>query len=78
MKRSCAKKAVGKLDMNKQVYDRKQQGKIIAHAEGSISRIDDRNYVVNSQSGSGSYKVQLSEFRYYVLMPRFYIQGCQM
>jgi hypothetical protein len=43
------------LDMSKQVYDRKRQGELIAKAKGSIKRLDDRNYVVNSQSGNGYY-----------------------
>jgi hypothetical protein len=33
---------------------RQQQGELIAQAKGSIRRLDDNNYVVNSQSGNGS------------------------
>jgi hypothetical protein len=48
--------------MSKQVFDRKQQGQLIARVKGSIKRLDDRNYVVNSQSGNGSYyNIQLTE-----------------
>src|SRR5215212_2037856 len=39
---------------------RLQQGELIAQ-KGSIKRFDDRNYVVSSQSGSGSYNIQLTD-----------------
>jgi hypothetical protein len=41
---------------------RRQQGELIAQAKGSIKRYDDRNYVVNSQSGNGYYNVHLVDF----------------
>ena len=48
--------------MSKQVYDRKQQGELIAQTKGSIKILDNRNYVVNSQSGDGSYNnIQLTK-----------------
>ena len=40
---------------------RKQQGELIVQIKGSIERLDDRNYVVDSQSGNGSYNIQLTE-----------------
>ena len=40
---------------------RQQQGELIAKAKGSIRRLDDKNYVVNSQSGNGSYNIELTE-----------------
>ena len=59
MKRSCTTEQ----DMSKQqqVHDRKRQGELIAKAKGSIKRLDDRNYVVNSQSGNGFYNIQLTQ-----------------
>ena len=59
MKRSCTTEQ----DMSKQqqVHDRKRQGELIAKAKGSIKRLDDRNYIVNSQSGDGLYTIQLTE-----------------
>jgi hypothetical protein len=47
--------------MTKQVYDRKQQGELIAQTKGSIKRLDDRNYREFSVGGDGSYNVQLAE-----------------
>ena len=46
--------------MTKQIF-RKHQGELIAQAKGSIRILDDRNYIVNSQSGNDSYHVQLTE-----------------
>jgi hypothetical protein len=40
---------------------REQQGELIARAKGAIKRLDDRNYIVNSQSGNGSYNIRLTE-----------------
>ena len=40
---------------------RREQGELIAQTKGSIKILDDRNYVVNSQSGNGFYNVQLTE-----------------
>ena len=47
---------------------RRQQGEIIAQVKGSIRRLDDTNYVVNSQSGNGSYNIQLTELGLYALV----------
>ena len=38
---------------------RQQQGQLIAHARGSIKRLDDRSYLVHSQSGS--YNIHMTE-----------------
>src|SRR5919198_3092344 len=40
--------------MSKQLIDRQEQGKIIAGMNGSVKRISDNSYTVNSQSGNGS------------------------
>jgi len=40
---------------------RRQQGELIDQTKGSIKKLDESNYVVNSQSGKGSYNVQLTE-----------------
>jgi len=45
----------------KTIIQLKQQGQLIAQAEGSVKRLDDKNYVVTSQSGNDSYNVQLTE-----------------
>ncbi len=47
--------------MTKQVYDRKQQGELIAQAQGSIERLDDKTYLVTSQSRNTRYRVRLIE-----------------
>ena len=54
---------------------RQQQGELIAR-RGSIRKLDDRNYVVNSQSGNGSYKVQLSELGIMCSCPDSIYRGC--
>jgi transposase-like protein len=48
--------------MGKQLIDREKQGRIIAQMSGSIKRISDISYVVDSQSGNGSsYNVNATE-----------------
>lgn len=61
--------------MSKQVFDRKQQGELIAQAKGSIKRIDDKNYVVTSQSGNGSYNIQLTELGFVCSCPDHTYRG---
>jgi hypothetical protein len=39
---------------------RRQQGELIDQTKGSIKKLDESNYVVNSQSGKGSYHIDLS------------------
>jgi hypothetical protein len=39
----------------------RQQGELISQIKGSIKRLDDKNYVVNTQLGNSSYNVQLTE-----------------
>jgi putative transposase len=43
--------------MSKQLIDRQEQGYLIAQMNGSVKRINDASYIVNSQSGNGSYKI---------------------
>lgn len=38
---------------------RRQQSELIAQTNGSVKKLDDRNYIVSSQSSNGSYNVQL-------------------
>jgi hypothetical protein len=40
--------------MSKQLITREKQGRIIAEMNGSVNRINDKSYTVNSQSGNGS------------------------
>jgi hypothetical protein len=40
---------------------RKQQGELVAQTKGLIKRLDDKNYLLNSQSGSGSYDIHLAQ-----------------
>jgi hypothetical protein len=47
--------------MSKQLIDRQEQGRIIAQMNGSVNRINDKSYIVNSQSGNGSYNVNANE-----------------
>ena len=39
--------------MSKQLIDRQEQGRIIAEMNGSVKRISEKSYIVNSQSGNG-------------------------
>jgi hypothetical protein len=50
---------------------------VIAKAKGSIDRLDDGNYVVNSRSGNGSYKVQLSELCFMCSCPDSIYRGAE-
>jgi hypothetical protein len=48
--------------------DREQQGQLIAQANGSVKRINEKEYVVNSQSNGGTYHVHMSGPRLGLLM----------
>lgn len=39
---------------------REEQGRLIAQADGSVKRINEKEYVVNSQSNGGAYHVHMS------------------
>ena len=54
---------------------RQQQGELIAQAKGPIKRLDDKSYVVHSQSGNGSYNVQLTEFGFDCSCPDYAYRG---
>ena len=43
------------------LIDQQKQGKIIAQMNGSVKRISDKSYTVNSQSGNGSYNINANE-----------------
>ena len=47
--------------MSKQLIDRQEQGKIIAEMNDSIKRFSEKSYLVNSQSGNGSYNLNANE-----------------
>ena len=49
-------------DMSKQLIERKEQGRLIAQANGLVKRNDETSYTVSSQSGNGSYDVVSTEF----------------
>jgi SWIM zinc finger len=49
------------LNVSKQLIDRQEHGRIISQMKGTINRIDDTCYTVNSQSGNGSYNVNANE-----------------
>ena len=54
---------------------RQQQGELIAQTKGSIKRLDDKNYLVNSQSGDGSYNLQLTEFGFVCTYADYVFRG---
>ena len=55
--------------------DRQQQGQLIAEAKGLVKRVDDKNYVVTSQSGNGSYNVQVNELGFVCSCPDHLYRG---
>jgi hypothetical protein len=40
-----------------QLNTRQERGQAIAHSSGQVTRIDERLYIVKSQSGNGEYTV---------------------
>src|ERR687887_160867 len=61
--------------MSKQITDRQQQGQLIAQAKGAIKRLDDKNYVVASQSNNGSYNIQVNELGFVCSCPDHVYRG---
>jgi putative transposase len=51
------------------ILRREQQGELIAQAKESIKKLGDKSYVVNSQSGNGSYNVQLTQLGFMCSCP---------
>jgi putative transposase len=60
--------------MSKQIPDRKEQGELIAQAKGSVKRLD-KYYVVTSQTGNGSYNVELTELGFICSCPDHLYRG---
>jgi hypothetical protein len=54
---------------------RQQEGELKALAKGSIKILDDGNYIVNSQSGNGSYNVQLTTLGFVCSCPDHIYRG---
>ncbi|GEM_PF-4047356 len=42
------------------MHNREEQGHLIAQINGSVKRINEKEYVVNSQSNGGIYHVHMS------------------
>ena len=62
--------------MSKQLIDREEQGRIIAKMNGSIKRINDTSYVVNSQSGNTStYNVNTTKLGWVCSCPDHLYRG---
>src|SRR5437899_1855288 len=62
--------------MGKQLIDREQQGRDIAKMNGSVKRISDVSYLVNSQSGNGScYNVNATEIGWNCSCPDHLYRG---
>jgi transposase-like protein len=61
--------------MSNQTIDRKQQGQLIAQTKGSVKRIDSINYIVGSQSGNGSYNIQLTKLGFVCSCPDHIYRG---
>jgi hypothetical protein len=61
--------------MSKPSISRQQQGEILAQINGSVKRINDKSYVVNSQSGNGSYIIHLTELGWVCSCPDHLYRG---
>ena len=61
--------------MSKQLITREEQGRIIAEMNGSVKRISDKSYIVNSQSGNGSYNVNANELGWNCSCPDHLYRG---
>jgi transposase-like protein len=61
--------------MSKQLIDRKEQGRMIAEMNGSVNRISNTSYTVNSQSGNGSYNVTATEIGWNCSCPDHVYRG---
>jgi len=61
--------------MSKPPINRQQQGQLIAQIKGSIERLDDRHYIVNSQSSNGFYHIQLNELGWVCSCPDHMYRG---
>ncbi|MGA9171328.1 MAG: DDE-type integrase/transposase/recombinase [Nitrososphaeraceae archaeon] len=62
--------------MSKQLIDREQQGRAIAKMSGSIKRINDISYTVNSRSGNGSsYDINATEIGWVCSCPDHKFRG---
>jgi putative transposase len=60
----------------KQLIDREEQGRIIAKMNGSIKRINDTSYIVNSQSGNTStYNVNTTQLGWVCSCPDHVYRG---
>lgn len=61
--------------MSKQTIDRRQQGELIANIVGAITRIDESNYSVKSQSSNNSYNVNSNELGWTCSCPDHIYRG---
>jgi putative transposase len=61
--------------MSKQLIDRQEQGRIISQMNDAINRINDTCYTVNSQSGNGSYNVNVNELGWICSCPDHIYRG---
>jgi putative transposase len=61
--------------MSKQLIDRQEQGRIISEMNGSVNRINDKSYRVNSQFGNGSYNVNANELGWNCSCPDHVYRG---
>jgi putative transposase len=61
--------------MSKQLIDRQEQGRIISEMNGSVNRISEKSYIVNSQSGNGSYNVNANELGWNCSCPDHVYRG---
>jgi uncharacterized Zn finger protein len=48
---------------------RRQQGELIDQTKGSIKKLDDKNYVIDCQSGNDSYNIQLTSLGFVCSCP---------
>ena len=61
--------------MSKQLIDRQEQGKLIAGMRGSVKRINETSYKVNSQSSNNSYNVNATEIGWNCSCPDHIYRG---
>ena len=54
---------------------RQEQGKVIAQVKDAIKRVDEHTYIVNSQSGNGSYNINATELGWNCSCPDHKFRG---
>jgi hypothetical protein len=61
--------------MHKEPYSREQQGEIISQINDAVKRVNDSDYLVNSQSGNGPYRIFATELGWNCSCPDHKFRG---